>query len=42
VEEMPTEFNDYYGLGNENGESSKRLQLVLLEFKLIEELSPQV
>jgi aarF domain-containing kinase len=42
VRQMPTELSDCYGSGNENGESSERLQLVLLDFGLAEELPPQV
>ncbi|CAM6011136.1 unnamed protein product [Sphagnum balticum] len=42
VRQMPTELSDCYGSGNENGESSKRLQLVLLDFRLAGELPPQV
>jgi predicted unusual protein kinase regulating ubiquinone biosynthesis (AarF/ABC1/UbiB family) len=42
VRQMPTELSDCYGSGNENRESSERLQLVLLDFGLAEELPPQV
>lgn len=42
VRQMSTELSDCYGSGNENGESSERLQLVLLDFGLAEELPPQV